>query len=195
MVSAETKEQVAETSPRRKARIAGVFYLLTILAGAFAAFVSGKLVLYRDAFSLAATACYVVVTVLFYGLFKLVDESLSLIAALFSLVGCAISAANVFHLVSYPLRAVNPLALFGVYCLLIGYLIFRSTFLPRILGVLMAFGGLSWLTFISPELANYFSPYNLAPGILGEGALTVWLLVFGVNAERWKEQAGAGGEF
>ncbi|PYQ27390.1 MAG: hypothetical protein DMF57_18420 [Acidobacteria bacterium] len=65
----------------------------------------------------------------------------------------------------------------------------RSTFLPRALGVLMAFGGLGWLTFLSPALAKVLSPYNLAPGILGEGVLTLWLLVFGVNAERWKEQA------
>jgi hypothetical protein len=193
MTTVPLNERIAK-SPQLRARMAGVFYLLTFLTGAFAAFVNGKLVVYRDAFSLVATACYVVVTVLFYGLFKLVDESLSLIATLFSLVGCAISAANVFHLVSYPLRAVNPLALFGVYCVLIGYMIFRSTFLPRILGALMAFGGLGWLTFVSPELANYLSPYNLVPGILGEGALTVWLLVFGVNAEQWKEQAGAGGE-
>jgi len=48
---------------------------------------------------------------------------------------------------------------FGFYCLLIGYLIFRSAFLPRILGVLMAFAGLGWLTFLSPPLANYLSPY------------------------------------
>src|SRR5947208_14846200 len=144
MLPAETKEQVAEASPRRKARIAGVFSLLTTLTGAFAAFVGGKLVVYGDAFSLVATACYVVVAVLFYGLFKLVDESLSLIAALFSLVGCAISAANVYHRVSYPRRVVNPLALFAVYCLLAGYLIFLTTFLPAILCVLLAFGGLSW---------------------------------------------------
>ena len=80
----------------------------------------------------------------------------------------------------------------GFYCIL-GYLIFRSTFLSRILGVLMAFAGLGWLTFLFPPLANYLSPYNLAPGILGEGALTVWLLAKGVNAERWKEQAGEAG--
>jgi hypothetical protein len=98
------------------------------------------------------------------------------------------------HLVPSYISSVNPLVLFGVYCLLIGYLIFQSTFLPRILGALMAFGGLGWLTFASPGLADYLSPYNLAPGILGEGALTVWLLVFGVNAEQWKEQAGAAGE-
>jgi hypothetical protein len=186
-------ERIAEALPRRKARIAGAFYLLTIVTGAFAAFVSGKLAVYSDAISLAATASYVVVTLLFYGLFKPVDASLSLIAAVFSLVGCAMGALGVFHLVPSPVRSVNPLVLFGCYCLLIGYLILQSTFLPRILGVLMVIGGLGWLTFASSDLANYLSPYNLAPGILGEGALTIWLLTKGLNAERWKEQAGEAG--
>jgi hypothetical protein len=54
----------------------------------------------------------------------------------------------------------------------------------------MAFAGMGWLTFLSPPLANY-----LAPGILGEGALTLWLLVIGVNVQRWKEQASAAGEW
>jgi hypothetical protein len=80
---------------------------------------------------------------------------------------------------------------FGFYCLLIGYLIFRSTFLPRILGVLMALAGLGWLTFLSPPLANYLSPYNLAPGLLGEGSLTLWLPVAGVNTAKWSELANA----
>ena len=80
---------------------------------------------------------------------------------------------------------------FGFYCLLIGYLIFRSTFLPRILGALMAFGGLGWLTFLVPPLASALFPYILAPGILGEGCLTVWLLAMSVNDQRWKDQAGA----
>ena len=38
------------------------------------------------------------------------------------------------------------LVFFGCYCLLIGYLVFRSNFLPRVLGVLMALGGVGWLT-------------------------------------------------
>ena len=176
---------------RRKARIAGVFYLLTIATGALTAFATGRLLMYTDAINLAASACYVVVTLLFYGLFKPVDASLSLIAAVFSLVGCALSDLGMFHLVPSPIRYVSPLAVFGVYCLLIGYLIFRSTFLPRILGVLMAFGGLGWLTFASSDLTSYLSPFNLAPGILGESALTLWLLTKGVNAKRWQEQAGA----
>jgi len=176
---------VAEASARFKARIAGVFYLLTFVAGVFALVsVSGRLVA-----NLIATACYIAVTLLFFDMFKPVNKSLSLLAAFFGLVGCAWAALTIFHLA--PLD-INSLVFFGFYCLLIGYLIFRSTFLPRTLGALMAFGGLGWLTFLSPPLAHYLSPYNLAPGMLGEGALTLWLLVFGVNEQRWKEQASAG---
>jgi len=131
------------------------------------------------------------VTLLFYDLFKPVNRSLSLLAAFFSLVGCAIGALSPFHLAP---SHINSLVFFGFYCLLIGYLIFRSTFLPRILGALMAFGGLGWLTFLSPPLANYLSPYNMVPGILGEGSLTLWLLVIGANVPRWEERASAAEE-
>jgi hypothetical protein len=83
------------------------------------------------------------------------------------------------------------LVFFGFHCLLIGYLILRSAFLPRILGVLMAITGWGWLTFLSPPLANYLWPYIAAASVLGEGSLTLWLLVLGVNVQRWKEQASA----
>jgi hypothetical protein len=63
--------------------------------------------------------------------------------------------------------------------------------LPRILCVLMALG---WLTFLSPPLAHYLSPYILLSGI-GEATLGVWLLVAGVNAEAWKAQAGIAGGY
>jgi hypothetical protein len=177
-------ERIARASPNLKARIAGVFYLLTFLTGGIALFVRGRLGL---AAGLIAGACYIAVTLLFYYIFKPVNRSLSLLAALISLAGCAIGPLSTFH---PALSHVNPLVFFGFYCLLIGYLIFRSTFLPRILGALMAFAGLGWLTFLSPPLANHLSPYIFAPGILGEGALTLWLLVAGVNVQRWEEQAG-----
>ena len=178
-------ERITESSPRFKARIAGILYLLTILTGALAlVFVSGRLFA-----NLVATACYIAVTLLFYYLFKPVNRSLSLLAAFIGLAGCAIGALSSFDLAP---TNINPLVFFGFYCLLIGYLIFRSTFLPRILGALMAFGGLGWLTFLSSPLADSLSPYNLAPGIIGELTLTVWLLVKGVNAQRWKEQASGG---
>ena len=178
----------AEASPRFKARMAGVFYLITFVGGSIALAFGRRLGVYFNAANVLTTVSYIAVTLLFYDLFKPVNKGLSLLAALFSLAGLVIGTLSLFHLISSP---INNLVFFGFYCLLIGYLIFRSTFLPRALGVLMAFGGLGWLTFLSPALAKVLSPYNLAPGILGEGVLTLWLLVFGVNAERWKEQASA----
>lgn len=79
------------------------------------------------------------------------------------------------------------LAFFGFWCVSIGYLVYKSTFLPRILGVLMALAGVGYSTYLWPPLANYLYPWNLALGV-GELALGLWLLVFGVNVERWKEQ-------
>ena len=82
---------------------------------------------------------------------------------------------------------------FGFFCMLTGYLIFKSTFLPRIIGVLMVIAGLGWSTCLSPPFgAKYFS--YIVAGSIGEGLLTLWLIVFGVNAQRWKEQASAAGE-
>lgn len=184
-------EGIAHRSPGLKARIAGVFYLLTILTGALAVVLGGrKLVVYGDAANLVATVCYIVVTLLFYDIFKPVNRRLSLLAMFFGLMGCAIGALSTLHLVpSY----INALVFFGFYCLLIGYLILRSAFLPRILGALMAFAGLGWLTFLWPPLAERLSPYNVAPGLLGETTLTLWLLVMGVNVQRWREQASATG--
>jgi hypothetical protein len=86
------------------------------------------------------------------------------------------------------------LVFFGLFNLLIGYLIFKSTFLPRILGVLMALSGLGWLTFLSPSLANYLLAHIEVLGIIAEASLMLWLLVKGVNVQRWKEQASAPGE-
>jgi hypothetical protein len=171
-------------SPRFKARIAGVCYLLTFVTGSVALVVVNG----RIPVNLAADACYLAVTVLFYQLFKPVSASLSLLAAFFSLLGIITGAFSTFHL--SPLN-INPLGFFGFYCLLIGYLIIRSSFLPRILGVLMALGGLGWLTFFLPALSKQLYPYNMAPGIFGEGVLTLWLLVVGLNEDRWKEQDAA----
>ena len=81
----------------------------------------------------------------------------------------------------------------GLFLFLIGYLIFRSTFLPRILGALVAFAGLGWLTFLSPPLANYLLTYLEVLGVLAEASLMLWLLVIGVNGQRWIERASAAG--
>jgi hypothetical protein len=235
----EMVERIAEGAPRPWARIAGAVYLLYFVlavAGVFflrgiivsgdAAATANNILAHQSLFrlgiatGLVATACYIALTALFYNLLKPVNRTVSLLAAFFSLVGCAILAfASVFqiapsvglggspYLSVFTVEQLHALGLiflelnakavnicfifFGFYCLLIGYLIFRSAFLPRILGVLMAFAGLGWLAFLSPPLADYLSPYIQILGILAELSLCLWLLVMGVNVQRWKEQAGA----
>jgi hypothetical protein len=232
-------ERISDT-PHLTARIAGVCYLLTFLSGGLALVARRGIVVNGDSVATATNilahesrfrlafaadvvmfASYVAVTALFYDLFRPVSRTVSLLAAFFSLVGCAVGAVScVFELgplvvlrgapylsvfnreqlqalsflsLKFDANAFNTsLVFFGFYCLLIGYLILRSTFLPRILGALMILAGLGWLTFLWPPLAKSLSPYILIPGVLGEGSLTLWLLVMGVNARRWNEQAGAG---
>jgi Domain of unknown function (DUF4386) len=127
--------------------------------------------------NLIAYAFYIAVTLLFYYLFKPVNRNLSLLAAFFSLLGCANDVLRFFNLAPYK---ISSLVFFGPYCLLIGYLIFRSTFPPRILGVLMAFAGLGWLIFLSP-LTNHLSTYHKVLGFLAEASLMLWLIVKGVT--------------
>jgi hypothetical protein len=95
---------------------------------------------------------------------------------------------GLFHLDS----PVSPLVFFGPFCLLIGYLIFRSRFLPRILGVAMAIAGLGWLAFLLPPDPHYLSVAIEVIGFVAELALCLWLLTMGVNVERWQQQASRG---
>jgi hypothetical protein len=188
MSAAVMMKRIAEASPRFKARMAGVLYFLSILAAGFNEFfVRGRL---GFAVNLAAglieISGMVAVTLLLYDIFKPVNRGLSLLAASFNLVGLTFEALQLT-----PRGVGIGIVFHGLYCILIGYLISRSALLPRILGALMAFAGLGWLTFLSPPLANYLSPYNLASGLLGEGSVFLWLLVVGVNAQKWTQQATA----
>ena len=230
-------ERITEGSLWPSARVTGVVYLLYFLtaivavllvrgivvsgdAAATAVNILAHETLYRSGFAigLIGTALYVAVTALFYGLFKPVNKSLALLAAFFSLVGCAIQASGSLfqiaplvvlggshYLSVFKLEQLQALALmflnlnvqagyteiifFGLFDIVIGYLIFRSTFLPRFLGVLMMIAGLGWLTFLSPALATHLSPYVDVLGFIAELFLMLWLLVMGVNVQRWKEQA------
>jgi Domain of unknown function (DUF4386) len=85
--------------------------------------------------------------------------------------------------------AATALAFFGISTPLNGYLIFRSTFLPRWLGVLSMIAGLGWLTFIYPPLGYRAFPFIALLGLLGAAATIFWLLVFGVDEEKWKAKA------
>jgi len=161
---------------------------------------------------------------LFYELFKPVNKSISLLAVYFNIAATTMQAVTCIFLLTplillgggHDLTAFTPdqlhalalvamklyhlcyiiaLALFGCYDLLIGYLAFKSTFLPRPIGVLMGITGLGWLTFFIPPIAAYLLPYNaIIAGIVGEGAMILWLLVMGVNSQRWNEQASRASE-
>lgn len=169
---------------------------------------------------LISTACYVARMALFYRLFRVVSRSLALLAAFFGLVGCAITAfGSLFQFVPLVVLGGSPylgafteqqlqalallllnlaiqvdtiaLLFFGCFQLVIGYLIFQSTFLPRVIGALIALSGLSWLLFLARPLTGPVLSFVGLLGILGEASLMLWLLFMGVNAQRWKEQASA----
>jgi hypothetical protein len=180
-------KRIAEASPSFKARTAGVLYFFSLLTAGFTeTFVRGRL---NYAGGYLAILGMAAVTLISYDIFKPVNRGLSLLAASLAFVGLT------FEALRWQPQGVNiAVVVHGFYCLLIGYLVFRSTFLPRILGALMAFAGLGWLTYLSPRLVNYLSPYNLASAILAELSLILWLLVMGVNVQRWKQQAGATAE-
>lgn len=169
-------------SPRLKARIAGVFYVLAVLTAIVGeGFLRGRLA-YTS--GLMAVACFVVVTLVFYSLFKPVSSGLTFLATLSNLIGLSLEALELHF------RGANVALIFhGLYCILIGLLILRSAFLPRAVGVLMVVGGLAWLTDLSIPLTNNLAPYNVAVGFLGEGLTMLWLLIIGVNAQRWYDQA------
>jgi Domain of unknown function (DUF4386) len=170
--------------------------------------------------SLMAVAFHLAWAFLFYDLFKPVNRSVSLLAMFVILVGCAMQAlTSLLYLAPLlilqggsSLSAFTPhqlqalalvflklnaqafdiyLVFFGLWCVLIGSLIFRSTFLPRILGVLLAIDGWGWMLYLSPPLAQHLFPFIAVASGLAEIPLMLWLLVVGVNAERWKEQASA----
>jgi Domain of unknown function (DUF4386) len=188
MSTAVRMERIQGASPRFVARAAGVLYVLSVATAVFSEFFApGRL---GDFAAIAVpVSCQVAVTLLVYVLFQPVNRRLCLLAVFLNLVGLG------FEALRWQPRGMDIAMVFhAIYCLLLGYLIFRSTFLPRILGLLMGFAGLVWLVYLSPELANRVSPYNSACGLLGEAVPMLWLLVMGVNLQRWKELASAAEE-
>jgi hypothetical protein len=192
-------KRMAIASPRLRARIAGILYLIIFIAAPSGA---GSATPAKIAITMA---CDTGVALLFYDLFKPVNKNLSLLATVFRLIFVAVmtvNSLNYFGLVdlfnsAHSSAAFNTgygiaLVPFGVHCALTGYLIFKSNFLPKIIGILVTLAGLGYLTFIWPPLGDrLFVPYILVPGIVGEGSLTLWLIFVGVNADRWTQRASA----
>jgi hypothetical protein len=148
-----------------KARAAGGFYLLAVLSAVSAeAFLRGKLL--REV-GFIAIASFAIVTLLLYWLLRPVNRGIALLAAIFNFVSLTLEAFELH------LRGANIALMFhGLYCLLVGFLVFRSGFLPRILGATMA-----------------VAPYNMIAGFTGEGMLMLWLLLIGLDGQQGNVQA------
>jgi hypothetical protein len=173
--------------------------------------------------SLVAVGFHIVWALFFYQLFKPVNRSVSQLALSFMLVGCALQAltsllqiapllvlqsGSVFsaftpaqlQAFAYILLKLNAeafnvyLVFFGAWCVLAGYLIFRSGFLPRVLGALLVVDGLGWMIYLCAPLAYRLFPFIAAASGIAEVPLP-WFLMFGLNVRRWRERAIAAGEW
>jgi hypothetical protein len=107
-----------------------------------------------------------------------------------------LNALTSLSLKSYGYGFGASLIFFGCECLVLGYLIFRSGYLPKAVGVLMQLAGLCYLTnsfalILAPSVASRIFPAILIPAFLGEASLCLWLLVKGVNIEKWKLRGNA----
>jgi len=165
------------------ARATGFVYLLYFLtAVAGQALVSKGFVLPGKATNFVSMSLYIVLGILLYRLFRPAGNILSLVAALFNFAGSAVTLTAFFRDGKAP---VSPLLFFGMYCLLIGVLILRSAFLPRALGWLNAVAGIGWFVFLAPLHIHSLAVSIEILGFIAEAALMVWLLVKGVEEQKW----------
>ncbi len=227
-------------SAKTYARIAGVLFLISIVAGGFGEFfVPFKLIVSADATAtaknimasgslfrmgfasyLVEAVCDVALTLILYVLLRPVRKDFALLAAFFRLVSTAIfGTAELFYfaaslilggadyLKTFSPDQLNTLALlslklygygggifmvlYGVPSILFGYLMFQSGYFPKVLGVLLALGGLGFVTrsFALVLAPAYPSSFLLLPEVLAALSLTPWLLVRGVDVPKWEEKA------
>jgi len=163
--------------------------------------------------------CYLAVSVILYELLKPVNRTMALFSAFCGVAGLlsGISSFNDFtalSLLEEAQRVAQPLAdrlhasavtiiathsleagredvFFGFQIGALGFLIARSRYIPRAIGVVLLLGGagfliISFTEFLSPTIGARLSPLVLPIVLLGEGALTIWLLVKGVNVDEWR---------
>jgi len=158
-----------------------------------------------------------------YDLFKVVSRRVALLLLFFSLVGTAVEGASLLNqfaplalLGSGPYSGAMPAAqlqalaylqldlhstgfnvgqaIYACYLLAASYVVLRSTFFPRVVGLLLAIGAVSYLaysfaSFLSPDFAAHLVPYIQLPSLVGEGSLCLILLAGAINVPRWMEQA------
>lgn len=226
-----------EDSPQLYARIAGILYLLIIVAGIFGELlVRNKLLVYGDANATANNImksellwrmgisadlvmhiCDLPVMIILYYLLRPVSEKLALLNLSFNLIQTAVLVANKLNLLAALfflgdadyLKSFSPeqlhslsylsiklhdfgfgigLIFFGFVCLIEGYLLFKSNYFPKTIGVLMSIAGICYLTnsfalLLVPQLSSIVL---LMPCLIAELSFSLWLIFKGVNLPIWK---------
>lgn len=234
--------QPRAASVQTYARIAGVMFLLSIVAGIFGElYVPSRLIVSGDATATARNIttfntlfrlgfasylveafCDVALALILYVLLRPVQKNLALLAAFFGLISTALYAvAELFYfapslilggadyLKTFSPDQLNTLALFslklygfgggifmvfyGVASVLRGYLIYRSGYLPRFLGVLLVVAGLGFIVknFAQVLTPGYASDILLLPMFVAGVSLTLWFLVRGVDVLKWEAKGKA----
>ena len=166
--------------------------------------------------------------VLFYSLLSVVNRKLALLDVFFALVATAIEAAGLLnqfaplllldngrYTSALPTAQLQALAylpgdlstidysIYGIFygfdITCVAYLVYKSGFLPRAIGVLLAIDAFAYLLYgfaeiVAPGFAAHLLSWTEVPAPVGEGSLCLWLLVVGVNVERWtrRERAASG---
>jgi len=231
-----TTNPIADLSPRKTARMAGLFYIIFILTTVLATYVRGRFIVSGDAVAtannivssqglfrvgfvteLVSAVFFVLAAWALYVLLKPVNKNLALLLLLLNLGGVAvecINALNLFAALQF-LSGVNYLSVFqtgqlqamamsslnlytsgfiiaqiffSAWLLPLGYLVYKSGFLPRPLGLLLIldfFGNLSWFLvfFLLPDYGILAYPGN-AISFIAEISLTVWLLIMAVKEQK-----------
>ena len=165
--------------------------------------------------------CATALAVILYVLLRPVSRDLALLAVFLNLVCIAIEGVaavalaatllpmtNAAYINAFSPEQLNAMALlsvrthslgfgialifFGVECVVLGYLIARSRYMPRPIGVLMQVAGVcyvinSFALLLSPPLSSRLFPAILIPSLIAELSFALWLLVKGARTEQWNQ--------
>jgi Domain of unknown function (DUF4386) len=166
--------------------------------------------------------CDIPLTLVFYVLLKPVNKNIALLIVYFALIQTAVLVftklnllmplfllGNADYLKAFDPNQLNALSylstrsdgygfgfgliFFGFECFVLGYLIFKSSYLPKFIGILMPIAGLCYITnsfalILAPEVADKLFPTILVPSFIAESTFCSWLIVKGVNMQKWNEK-------
>lgn len=165
--------------------------------------------------------CDLIVAVVYYFLLRPVNKNLAMLSVFFGLIQTAVLVVNKLNLVvplllldnaeyltsfqSNQLQELGYLAIkahaygfgiglifFGFECLINGYLIFNSGYLPRVLGIMLSVAGLlylinSFVLILFPMLSGWVFSIAMAPILIAELSMSLWLIIKGVNITKWND--------